>query len=238
MKQLKIFTIEIKNFEKYNPRKDIKATTWFRLQNSLFEDPGFFDFKSEQILFWIYLLSVASKKQCGSIELSFAHAERVGRFSRRTIRSSLLKLTERGCIHPLHSRNAEIPYPSPPSAATNETDRTLQTNTDMTPPERECDLNFEKAFEAYLRKEGKRDAQTCFNAAIKTPEDYKNLFQAILNYSSRCEGHKVEARFIKLFFNFIAKENWKEWIVPASDLPPPQPKSILIDWNQVNLDAV
>jgi hypothetical protein len=91
-------TIEILNWDKYNPRKDLKSTTWVRLQNSLFEDPNFFDFDHSEILFWIYLLSLASKKQCGEIRLSIPHAERIGRFKKSVIESALKKLQQLQCV--------------------------------------------------------------------------------------------------------------------------------------------
>jgi hypothetical protein len=91
-------TIEIIKWEKYNPRKDLKATNWLRLQNSLFEDPNFIEFNHSEILFWVYLLSMASKKQAGSIRLSVAHAERIGRFRTEDITSAIAKLTELECV--------------------------------------------------------------------------------------------------------------------------------------------
>lgn len=91
--------IEILNWEKFNPRKDLKATSWVRLQNSLFEDPQFYDFDHSEICFWIYVISLASKKQNGQVLLNFNHAERIGRFSEETIHSALKKLIEINCVH-------------------------------------------------------------------------------------------------------------------------------------------
>jgi hypothetical protein len=90
--------IQILNWEKFNPRKDLKATSWLRLQNSLFEDPAFFEFDHAEICFWIYLLSLASKKQTGSVHFSAPHAERIGRFKKSTYESALLKLTQLQCV--------------------------------------------------------------------------------------------------------------------------------------------
>lgn len=94
--------IEILNWDKYCPRKDLKATTWLRLQNTIFEDPNFYEFDHAEICFWIYLLSQASKKQTGTIRLSTVHAERVGRFREKTQESALKKLQELQCVRITH----------------------------------------------------------------------------------------------------------------------------------------
>lgn len=90
--------INILNWDKFCPRKDLKATSWLRLQNTLFEDPSFYDFDHSEICFWIYLLSQASKKQAGLIRLSVPHAERVGRFKKTIIESSIEKLKLLQCV--------------------------------------------------------------------------------------------------------------------------------------------
>lgn len=91
-------TIEINNWDKYNPRKDLKATSWVRLQNSLFEDPNFIEFNHAELLFWVYLLSMASKKQSGTVKLSLPHAIRIGRFTERDVHEAIKKLIDIECV--------------------------------------------------------------------------------------------------------------------------------------------
>lgn len=57
-----MFRIEIKNWDKFNPRKDVKKPTWFRLENDWESDPDFYDYTAEQKLLWIHLLSSASRE--------------------------------------------------------------------------------------------------------------------------------------------------------------------------------
>jgi hypothetical protein len=133
-------TIEILNWDKYNPRKDIKATNWVRLQNSLFEDPNFIDFSHSEILFWIYLLSMGSKKQTGLIKLSLRHADRIGRFSERDVKSAIAKLIELGCVRIVNqSTNADVTQTSRTQHATDgRTDETNETDeTDVDSSEQE-----------------------------------------------------------------------------------------------------
>lgn len=95
---MEFIEITIPKWEIYNPRRDLKATTWVRLQNTIFEDPQFFEFTHEELNFWVYILCVASRKQTGSFKIMQAHAERVGRFSPEAIDSALKKLIILGII--------------------------------------------------------------------------------------------------------------------------------------------
>lgn len=120
-------TVTILNWEKFNPRKDLKATNWLRLQNTLFEDPNFFDFDHSELLFWIYLLSIASKKMSGEIRFNQAHAERIGRFNEVTIEEAFARLEEFQCVQiTLIPRHAGVTSTSRARHTTNE--RTNETN--------------------------------------------------------------------------------------------------------------
>jgi hypothetical protein len=116
--------IEILNWEKFNPRKDLKATSWVRLQNSIFEDHQFFDFDHSEICFWIYLISLASKKQNGTVLLNLAHAERIGRFSIETIHSAIQKLSNIDCVqkHSEHVTSTSRARTTTNERTNNETD--------------------------------------------------------------------------------------------------------------------
>jgi hypothetical protein len=95
--------LELLNWDKYNPRKDLKATTWMRFQNSIYEDPQFFDFDHGEICFWIYLLCMASKKQSSTVIVNITHAERIGRFKKSTIDSCIEKLKHINCVTERHA---------------------------------------------------------------------------------------------------------------------------------------
>jgi hypothetical protein len=90
--------IEIQNWDKFNPRNDLKHPSWFRLNNNLFEDPDFFDFSPSEILCWIYILGLASKKQSGNVSINIAHAERIGRLDFAVLVAAVKKLENIQCI--------------------------------------------------------------------------------------------------------------------------------------------
>jgi len=134
MRTLDGATVVILNWEKYNPRKDLKATSWFRLQNSLFEDPSFFDFSHAELLAWIYLLSLASKRQKAEVRISIAHADRIGRLRERDLASAIEKLEAIGCVKLAENpRHADVTPTSHARTTTNVTNETDETNvTDVT----------------------------------------------------------------------------------------------------------
>lgn len=86
--------LTIKNWEKYNPRKDVKQASWFRLQNDLFDDHELFSLTSTELAFLVYLFCLASKKNNENVVVSIAHATAIGRFDQASIHSALQKLDE------------------------------------------------------------------------------------------------------------------------------------------------
>jgi len=65
--------IRIPNFDHYNPRKDIKKMTWFRLEVDAFENEDFYDQPPIVRYMFIFLLMMCARKNNGCIdfELSF-----------------------------------------------------------------------------------------------------------------------------------------------------------------------
>lgn len=118
------FSITILGWDKFNPRKDVKNPSWFRLEHSMFENPEFYDFTHSELLVWVYLLSNASKKNSPTFLLSRAHAKVVGRFKEADIDSAIEKLEAIQCVHvdvtdTSRTRNADVTD----AFATNETRR-------------------------------------------------------------------------------------------------------------------
>lgn len=57
-----IIRVQVKNWDKYNPRSDVKSSVWYRQQNDFFNDPNFYKATPETRLVFIYILCQASKK--------------------------------------------------------------------------------------------------------------------------------------------------------------------------------
>lgn len=67
---MRILEVEIKNWNKFNPRTDVKSCTWFRMSNDFFNDPEFYGFTIEARMIWIFLLCTASKKMTSKIKIN------------------------------------------------------------------------------------------------------------------------------------------------------------------------
>lgn len=68
--RLRIIELEIKNWEKHNPRTDVKTTKWFKMSNEFFNDPEFYGMSLEGRAVWLFLLCTASKKMDGKIKIN------------------------------------------------------------------------------------------------------------------------------------------------------------------------
>ena len=90
--------VEVLNWDTFNSRADVKNPSWFRLQHSLLEDHEFFDFTHAELIAWIYILSIASKKSSARIVIYDAHAEKVGRVIKSDLESAFRKLERNRCI--------------------------------------------------------------------------------------------------------------------------------------------
>lgn len=90
--------LEILNWDKYNPRKDLKTTSWLRLSNTTLEDPDFYDFAHAELLTWIYILSLASKKQSGLVRVHLGHLERIRGIKESEAKGAIEKLQQLQCV--------------------------------------------------------------------------------------------------------------------------------------------
>lgn len=84
--------VKVLNFEKYKGRKDVEHNSWFRCSNRLLEDPDFYDFLSDELLAWIYILSLTSQKNIDTVTVNFDHAEKVCRIRKKHMISAIEKL--------------------------------------------------------------------------------------------------------------------------------------------------
>lgn len=78
--------------EKYRPRKDVHNPSWFKLSNRIFEDQDFFSLNSDEIICWIWILSLCSQKSSGCVKINLDYVNRICRFSVASFFSVIKKL--------------------------------------------------------------------------------------------------------------------------------------------------
>ena len=90
--------INVNNWEKYNSRKDVKSATWFRLQNDLWLDMKFATCDCVDLMVFIALLSLASKKQKSEIHFDPGTFAGIRKTTPSKVNDALEKLEALGCI--------------------------------------------------------------------------------------------------------------------------------------------
>lgn len=92
------FKIKINNWEKYQGRKDIKFPNWFAFSNRFFDDPDFYDFNSEEIVCFLFILAQCSLMGKGEISVNFKVFCLRSRIKESVFKNSFLKLEKLGII--------------------------------------------------------------------------------------------------------------------------------------------
>lgn len=127
MAAAKQFVVVVKNWDKYNPRKDVTNPSWFRFQHNFFTSSQFFDFDAEDVRAWLYILCEASlRNQAGSVTVNSDHADRVAQIPQKQLHRTLEKLKEKQIVEvrTLRGRYADVT----PTFAYNETNETDERN--------------------------------------------------------------------------------------------------------------
>ena len=133
--------IEIVNWDKYNPRSEAKAWSWFRLENDFFDDDDLFDLSASQVLVFLFCCCRRSKAGSSVFKLNPGQAAQKTRTTTDDVLSTLALLVERvkvqihePHVRPRTSTHASVREntdPSPTNVRTyerNETDGTNETN--------------------------------------------------------------------------------------------------------------
>ena len=93
--------INIKNWEKYNPKRDQTTYSWLRLNNDIYMDQHLFDLSAGQKFGWVVILCLASKKNEGKVDLGDSPIDflcHCTQLSKKDIAQLLEKIKEKGLI--------------------------------------------------------------------------------------------------------------------------------------------
>ncbi len=73
---------------------------------------------------------------------------------------------------------------------------------------------FEKLWEAYPRKDGRKTAERHYNATVKNESDMERINLALGNYLNNIEVNKTDPKFIKTGATWF--NNWTDWEVDGN----------------------
>lgn len=90
--------ITVNNWNKFNPRSDVKKPSWFRLEHDIFDMPEFTNFSGSELLAWVYILAMASRENKNGVVTIFpAHADK-NRVKQTALNSAVKKLQSLGMV--------------------------------------------------------------------------------------------------------------------------------------------
>ena len=222
--------IHVLGWEKFNLRKDVKAPSWFRLSHNLFEDHEFYDFTHTEIVAWIYILSLASKKSSSRVLINKEHVERVGRIKHKDFLGAVKKLELIHCVTVYESQalRARDEHDTQTGATLHNITlhnitlhHTLADSANLS-----VSFDFEKLYKQFPRKEGKQRGLAICKTQIKTSKDYIDIEGAIKRYADYCAKNITAPRYIKHFSTFMG--SWRDWLDPetgsVAKLEKPEPE--------------
>lgn len=106
-------TIEILNWDDYQSRRDVKASSWYRKEHRIHFDPDWSHFTATDLHVWDYLLALASMKNKGVFHYTPDVLCRGARVPANAFKSAVEKLEQMQCVHvdvtgTLRERDADV----------------------------------------------------------------------------------------------------------------------------------
>lgn len=228
--------VTIQNFEKYNPRSDVKVSSWFRLEHSIFSDPKIYSLAPDEFRTWIYLLCEASKSNPrGTVHVQYRHADRTADIPKNVLHRTIKKLsslhmvtvrTLRGRYGRVTSTNVNVSY----ETIRDETIRTNEQKTQIAvrplsrPPDVDS-FDLESIYKTFPVKKGKSKGMQRLAREIKTAEDFEALKVAVSRYM---QTEEVKRGFVKHWSTFA--NEWRDWTDPDAGSVSVQQEPIGTDW--------
>ena len=72
------------------------------------------------------------------------------------------------------------------------------------------EFDFEKIWQSYPKREGRKDAEKHFRSTVKTVQDYLDIQNALEKYKRKLHFEKTEFKFIKMGSTWF--NNWRDYI--------------------------
>lgn len=216
--------ISISNWDKYNPRKDLKSMPWIRLQGDIAFSESLFGLDAEAKWLWIFLLSYSTKKLSGDFKISEKYLSHHSGVSASKFNKYLGNFLDNGLISiksntsRITNESVRITNESVPNERTNETNETNITNPSdpissdelfASPDKKKKEkLDFELIYAMYPRKEGKKKGVEKLKREVTTREKYAQLEIATNNYAIKCKD--TELKFMLNFYTFSGR--WEDYV--------------------------
>lgn len=216
-------TIEIINWEKYNPRADVKASSWYRKAHSIHFDPEWAHLSAEEMNVWDFLLATASMKNKSQLLCSVVAFARGARVSEKELTSALEKLETLQCVaaHVTDTSRTRNVHDTHTCLRTDGRTDDIGGSSEPAQPA----FDFEFLFKEYPRRKGDQGKKRALARCVRefsTPAKYDALLLAVRNYRRYCDRERsTGTEFVKQFVTFV-NGAWEEWVSPQGILPEPK----------------
>lgn len=212
--------VTIANWEKYNPRKDIKHPSWFSLPNRILEDPDLFDLEPIEFKALIYLISQASQKNTPEITVNFRHAERVCLIREKDMVRAVQKLSDIGSVQ-ICSGDERTRTESERVRTDDERARDATDTTDRQDKQTRPVFDFESIYAIYPRKEGKANGMLRLQRRIRSQDDFDRFAKAARKYASECKLSGKDLKYTMQWSTFVGGDGNERWLDYVDTKPPP-----------------
>lgn len=222
--------IQVTNWDKFNPRTDVKHPSWFRVEHKLIDHPDLFDLTHEEFKALFYMLAMCCRENSDCVRLNYAHAASVAKLSRAGVDGAIEKLCDLEMLAVLETatlRARDVGGTHTGACVTDTAatgrDSTLRDETghdrtghDTPPAVSAIAFDFEALYRRYPLKKGKGKGIRACERQITTPEEYAALSGAIDKYAADVVANRTEPGFIKHFSSFMGSEKtghpWRDWL--------------------------
>lgn len=201
-KFMKMISVTILNWDKFNPRNDRANYAWFRFQNDFFQSQNLFGMSDAQIILFMVCLCEASKKNKSTIDINIEYVATIRKLSIEKINQGFRELVKRGVITTAESRQEAGQEPSL-LLATNERTNDTNDTRHLTIVE-----NFEEFYALYPKKVAKAAAKRVY-LKIANENDHDKIMEALNRYRLHLLKEKTEAKFIRHPTTFL--NNLGDW---------------------------
>lgn len=90
--------ITVQNWGEYQPRKDVKKSSWFRMEHAIALSTKYLSLSQQDLVALLYIFSLCSEENTDTIIVQGVHAKIFARMSEDQLRVSALKLQELGIV--------------------------------------------------------------------------------------------------------------------------------------------